>query len=145
VGARGVGTWPHTTRRQTVPGASEKGVAPNIFAKWVLILYVMILMDFFNRFLEILSIFGGSWALFEARSWGEVGRWLPTSGLYKPGLLEAMGGGSEQVYAAEIVEPKPLSCREAIEECTFAGHFWELRSSDLGAVSFDGFLRSGRT
>jgi hypothetical protein len=46
-----------------------------------------------------LVIFGGYWALFEARSWGEVGRWLPTSDLYKPGLLEAMGGHSEQVYA----------------------------------------------
>jgi hypothetical protein len=45
--------------------------------------------------LEILAIIGGYWALFEARSWGEVGRWLPTSDLYKPGLLEAMGGGSE--------------------------------------------------
>jgi hypothetical protein len=44
-----------------------------------------------------------------------------------------------------IVEPKPLSCREAIEERTFAGHFWEPRSSDLGVVSFDGFMRSGRT
>jgi hypothetical protein len=32
---------------------------------------------------------GGYWALFEARSWGEVGRWLPTSYLYKKGLLEA--------------------------------------------------------
>jgi hypothetical protein len=44
----------------------------------------------FQQILEILAIFGGYWALFEARSWGEVGRWLPTSDLYKPGLLEAM-------------------------------------------------------
>jgi hypothetical protein len=94
-----------------------------------------------------LANIGGYWALFEARSWEEVGRWLPTSDLYKPGLLEAMGrsGGSEQVYAVRIVEPKPLLCREAIEERTFAGHFWEPRSSDLGVVSFDGFMRSGRT
>ena len=41
---------------------------------------------------------GGYWALFEARSWGEVGRWLPTSDLYKLGLLESMEGDSEQVY-----------------------------------------------
>jgi hypothetical protein len=49
-----------------------------------------------------LVIFGGYWALFEARSWGEVGRWLPTSDLYKPEVLEAMGGGSEQVYAEDF-------------------------------------------
>jgi hypothetical protein len=101
-------------------------------------------MDFSADFGD-LSIFGGSWALFEARSWGEVGRWLPTSGLYKPEALEAMGGGSEQRNVVEIVEAKPFLCREAIEERTFAGHFWELRSSVFSAVSFDGFLRSGRT
>jgi hypothetical protein len=49
--------------------------------------------------LEILVNIGGYWALFEARSWGGVGRWLPTSDLYKPGLLDAMGGDSEKVYA----------------------------------------------
>jgi hypothetical protein len=71
----------------------------------------------------------------------------PTSDLYKPGLLEAMGEirGFITGLCCRIVEPKPLSCREAIEERTFAGHFWEPRSSDLGAVSFDGFMRSGRT
>jgi hypothetical protein len=37
-----------------------------------------------------LANIGGYWALFEARSWGEVGRWLPTSSLYKPEVLEAM-------------------------------------------------------
>jgi hypothetical protein len=50
----------------------------------------MIFNDFIQQILEILVIFGGYWALFEARSWGEVGRWLPTSDLYKPGVLEAM-------------------------------------------------------
>jgi hypothetical protein len=49
------------------------------------------------------------------------------------------------ILCCRIVEPKPLSCREAIEEHTFADHLWEFRSSDLGAVSFDGFLRFGRT
>jgi hypothetical protein len=44
----------------------------------------------FSAVLEILVIFGGYWALFEARSWGEVGRLLPTSSLYKPEVLEAM-------------------------------------------------------
>jgi hypothetical protein len=46
-----------------------------------------------------LALFGGYWALFEARYWGEVGIWLPTSDLYKLGLLESMEDISEQVYA----------------------------------------------
>jgi hypothetical protein len=33
---------------------------------------------------------GGYWALFEARSWGDVGRLLPTSSLYKPEVFESM-------------------------------------------------------
>jgi hypothetical protein len=33
--------------------------------------------------------FGGYWALFEAKSWGEVGRWLPNSDIHKPWILEA--------------------------------------------------------
>jgi hypothetical protein len=49
--------------------------------------------------LEILSIVGGSWALFEAISWGDVGIWLPTSGLYKLGAFESIGIGSDKVYA----------------------------------------------
>jgi hypothetical protein len=34
-----------------------------------------------------LAIIGGSGALFEAKSWGEVGSLLSTSSLYKPELL----------------------------------------------------------
>jgi hypothetical protein len=34
-------------------------------------------------------MFGQYWALFEARSWGEVGRLLPTLDLYKLRVLEA--------------------------------------------------------
>jgi hypothetical protein len=37
-----------------------------------------------------LAIIGGSGALFEARSWGEVGRLLPTSSLYKPEVLGSL-------------------------------------------------------
>jgi hypothetical protein len=44
--------------------------------------------EFCPRFLANI---GGYWALFEAKSWEEVGRWLPTSNIYKLGLLEAMG------------------------------------------------------
>jgi hypothetical protein len=54
-------------------------------------------------------------------------------------------GGSEQVYVAGLLSQSPFLCREAIEERTFAGHLWEPRSSDLGAVSFYGFMRFGRT
>jgi hypothetical protein len=46
-----------------------------------------------------LVIFGGSWALFEVRYWGEVGRLLTTSSIYKPWVLESIEGGSEQFYA----------------------------------------------
>jgi hypothetical protein len=60
---------------------------------------IVILLMIFQQIWRFLALFGGYWALFEARSWGEVGRWLPTSDLYKPGLLEAMRGDSEQVYA----------------------------------------------
>jgi hypothetical protein len=55
--------------------------------------FYTLLYDFnwiFSAILEILVIFGGYWALFEARSWGEVGRLLPTSIIYKPEVLEAM-------------------------------------------------------
>jgi hypothetical protein len=61
--------------------------------------YRIVIFMILGLLLEIFALFGGYWALFEARSWEEVGRWLPTSDLYKPGLLEAMGGDSEQVYA----------------------------------------------
>jgi hypothetical protein len=46
-----------------------------------------------------LALFGGYWALFEARSWEEVGIWLPNLDIYKPRLLEAIEGDSEKVYA----------------------------------------------
>jgi hypothetical protein len=51
----------------------------------------------------------------------------------------------EHVYDEGLLSQKPLLCREAIEERTFGGHFWEPLSSDLGVVNFDGFMRSGRT
>ena len=44
-----------------------------------------------------------------------------------------------------IAKTKLVLCREAIEESTFARHFWELCSSVFSVVSFVGFLRSGRT
>jgi hypothetical protein len=44
-----------------------------------------------------------------------------------------------------ISKTNPFLCREALEESTFAGHFWELRSSVFNVVSFVEFLRFGRT
>jgi hypothetical protein len=44
---------------------------------------------------SVFGDFGYYWeilGLFVARYWGEVERWLPTSDLYKPDLLEAMEG-----------------------------------------------------
>jgi hypothetical protein len=69
-----------------------------------LVLFLMISSGQFWRFL---ALFGGYWALFEAKSWGEVGRWLPTSDLYKPGLLEAMGGYSEK-FMMNIFQAKAI-------------------------------------
>jgi hypothetical protein len=60
-------------------------------------------MDIIQHILESLANIWGYWAFFEARSWEEVGRWLPTSYLYKTGLLKAMGRGSEQVYASILL------------------------------------------
>jgi hypothetical protein len=73
--------------------------------------------------LEILANIGRYWALFEARSWGEVGRWLPTSDLYKKTLLEAMEGYLEKVYAEGF--PSQIHF--------YAGKL--LRSSPLRAIS----------
>jgi hypothetical protein len=58
-----------------------------IFYSGVL-LYNSDFLGIIQQFLEILVIFGGYWVLLEARSWGGVGRWLPTSDIYKPRLLE---------------------------------------------------------
>ena len=85
-----------------------------------------LLYDFIGiiqQFLEILVIFGGYWALFEVRSWGEVGRWLPISYLYKLGLLEAMAGDSNQIYD----EGKPSQSH------FYAGKL--LRNAPLQAIS----------
>jgi hypothetical protein len=85
-----------------------------------------ILVDFIGflacnwRFLALL---GGYWALFDARSWGEVGRWLPTSDVYKPGLIEAMRGDLEQVYAEYLLSQSHF----------YAGKL--LRSAHLRAIS----------
>jgi hypothetical protein len=53
--------------------------------------------------------------------------------------------GSREGLCWIFAKPKPFLCREVVEECTLAGHFWELRSCYLSVVSSVGFLRSGRT
>jgi hypothetical protein len=71
----------------------------------------------------MLVCFGGYWALFKVRSWGEVGIWLPTLDIYKPRLLEAIGGHSNKVY---------------IEYFPRQSHFYAgkiLRSAPLRAIS----------
>jgi hypothetical protein len=47
-----------------------------------------------------LDIIGGVGALFEARSWGEVGSLLPTSSLYKPKVL----GNLREVQNREMLK-----------------------------------------
>jgi hypothetical protein len=70
-----------------------------------------------------LANIGGYWALFEARSRGKVGRWLPTPDLYKTCLLEAMEGDSQQVYAEYLPSQSHF----------YAGKL--LRSAPLRAIS----------
>jgi hypothetical protein len=49
--------------------------------------YISDFMDIIQHILEILANIGGYWALFEARYWEEVGRWLPTLDLYNQAFL----------------------------------------------------------
>jgi hypothetical protein len=56
----------------------------------------------FSLLLKLLANIGGYWALFEARSWGEVGIWLPTPDIYKPRIREARKGDSKQVYVEHL-------------------------------------------
>jgi hypothetical protein len=69
------------------------------------------------------SHFGGILGLFEAISLEEVGGWLPTLDLYKPGLLEACRGDSEKVYAGDFPSQNHF----------YAGKL--LRSAPLRAIS----------
>jgi hypothetical protein len=76
-----------------------------------------------SLFKGVLVIFGGSWALFEARYWGEVGSLLPNSSLYKLEVLEAIEEGSKQ---------------ENDEELKSQSHFYvgkPLRRATLRAIS----------
>jgi hypothetical protein len=70
-----------------------------------------------------LAIIGGSGALFEARSWGEVGRLLPTSSLYKPEVLGSL---------------REVQRRRNVEEFDSQSHFYAgklLRRATLRAIS----------
>jgi hypothetical protein len=70
-----------------------------------------------------LAIFGRSGAQFEAISWEEVGRMMPTSNIYKPRVLGSLRTGSKEEKCSRIVKPKSFLCREAIEKRNFAGQF----------------------
>ena len=88
--------------------------------------------------MEILVIIGRYWALFEAISWGKVGKWLPTSDLYKPWVIEAKGGGSKQVYVEYFPSPSHFYAGKLLRRAPL----WAisgLRSSDFSVVSFVGF------
>ena len=85
---------------------------------------------------------GGYWALFEARSWGKVGIWLPTSDIYNLGLLEAMGGHLEQVYdeyfpsqshfyAGKLLRSAPLRAISGSSDHPILVSFLFLGSRDL--------------
>jgi hypothetical protein len=96
----GGSAWPYEPCHYVLRAhAKTEGDYPNSCGKkWLFNYMIVILNDFFNFYSRFLPIFAGYWALFEARSWGVVGRWLPNSDLYKPGLIEAMARDSERVY-----------------------------------------------
>jgi hypothetical protein len=73
---------------------------PILLQKWVfnfILKYFMVLFNIFGDFWPILGDIGPFLANIGGflANIGGVGRWLPTSDLYKPGLLEAMGGHLE--------------------------------------------------
>jgi hypothetical protein len=68
----------------------NRGILPILLLKWVMKFIIVIFVDFIQHFWRFLANIGGYWAIFEAIFWGEVGRWLPTPDLYKPGLPGSM-------------------------------------------------------
>jgi hypothetical protein len=66
----------------------------------------------------ILVIFGGSWVLFEARSWGEVGGLLPTSSIYKPKVLEAIKGDSDQENDDKLLRQRNFNAGKPLRRAT---------------------------
>jgi hypothetical protein len=101
--------------------------------KWVFDLGIVIFIDF-------ISSCGDFWPIL-----GDIGPFL------RPDLGGKLGYGYQlQIYINQdfleqwediqsrfmlnIFHPKPFLCREAIEERTFAGHFWELWSSDFSVI-----------
>jgi hypothetical protein len=92
----------------------------------------------FNPFLEDLGPFlrpylGGSW------------EFVAKFKLYKPEVIEAKVGGSDQENVDELLRQNHFYAGKLLRSVPLKGHFWELRSSVFSAVSFDGFLRSRRT
>jgi hypothetical protein len=77
---------------------NPEGISPILLQSGFINLIIVIIIDFSQQIWGIFPIFGGYWALFEAIYLEEVGGWLPTSDLYKPGLLEAKRGDSKKVY-----------------------------------------------
>ena len=127
-----------------MPRSAEEGGCALNFSNYG---FLNIIVWFLTDFKPVWGDFGHFWRIlspFDARSWGEVGSLLPTSSLYKPKALEAKRRFITGKWW-RIEEPKPFLCREAIEESNFAGHFRELHSFVFTVVSFDGFLRYGRT
>jgi hypothetical protein len=141
-----VGAWPHGMNLYD-QGPRKMVCTQIMWIKWFINFIIVIFYGLLASFLRFWLILG------------DIGPFL------RPNLGRKLGDGYHiQIYinqvflrpweynwwfitalCCRIFEPKPLSCREATKERTFAGHFWEPRSSDLGVVSFDGFMRSGRT
>ena len=94
--------------------------------------------------MEILVFFGGYWAFFRPDLGGKLGDGYQLQIYINQAFLRPWEEIQSR-FMLNIFQAKAILCRKDVEERTFAGHFWELRSSNLGAVSFDGFMRSGIT
>ena len=83
----------------------------------------MIFWVLFSSFWRFWSFLGDIGHFLRPDLGGEVGRWLPTLDIYKPGLIEAKGEDSKQVYAEDFPSQSHF----------YAGKL--LRSAPLRAIS----------
>jgi hypothetical protein len=98
----------------------------------------VILIDFINIIERFWSFLGDIGPFLRPNLGGKLGDGYQLQIYINQGFLKPKRRFREGLWWI-FSKPKPFLWREAVEESTFAGHFWELRSSDLSVVSFLGF------
>jgi hypothetical protein len=105
----------------------------------------------FGGFYQIGPDFSGffprKWDLSPKRAQKEGGSWDfdPQLKFYINKACLSILRGKIQQNDEEFVKFKPFLCREAIEEASFGGHFWEFYSTFFSVVYCIRFLRQRRT